>query len=215
MTKYFSQPSYYKIDGKPVYMIYDLPTFVNGIGGPSKAKEALDWFRSEVAKAGYKGLELQVVLHGDSSHIVTDASDEHALTQRELVKFLCIDSVTHYQFVSFLNVDREYDDVIKDAKGAWEEASKSYSAKYYPQVSIGWDNSPRTVERVDEMVKNHTPEKFEKALLSARDFIDAHPGQAPLITINSWNEWTEGSYLQPDDRYGYGYLDAVKHAFKN
>ena len=215
ITKYFSHPSYYKIDGKPVYMIYELPTFVNGIGGPNKAKEALDWFRSEVVKAGYKGLELQIVLHGDSSHIVTEAGDERALTQRELVNFLGIDSVTHYQFVSFLNVDREYDDVLKDAKDAWEAASKSYSARYYPQVSIGWDNSPRTVERVAEMVKNNTPEKFEKALLSAKDFIDAHPEQAPLITINSWNEWTEGSYLQPDDRYGYGYLDAVKQAFKN
>ena len=31
----------------------------------------------------------------------------------------------------------------------------------------------------------------------------------PLITINSWNEWTETSYLQPDNIYGYGYLEAV------
>ena len=41
-----------------------------------------------------------------------------------------------------------------------------------------------------------------------------HPGQPPLITINSWNEWTESSYLEPDDLYGYGYLEAVKRVFK-
>ena len=35
----------------------------------------------------------------------------------------------------------------------------------------------------------------------------------PLITINSWNEWTETSYLQPDNLYGYGYLEAVKRVF--
>ena len=35
----------------------------------------------------------------------------------------------------------------------------------------------------------------------------------PLITINSWNEWTEMSYLEPDDVYGYGYLEAVRDVF--
>ena len=43
--------------------------------------------------------------------------------------------------------------------------------------------------------------------------MDLHPGQAPLITINSWNEWTETSYLEPCDLYGYGYLDAIKNVF--
>ena len=37
--------------------------------------------------------------------------------------------------------------------------------------------------------------------------------KAPFITVNSWNEWTETSYLQPDDLYGYGYLEAVKKVF--
>ena len=48
----------------------------------------------------------------------------------------------------------------------------------------------------------------------AKDYADRHPGQPPLITINSWNEWTESSYLEPDDLYGYGYLEAVKRVFK-
>ena len=47
----------------------------------------------------------------------------------------------------------------------------------------------------------------------ARDYVDKHPKQVPLITINSWNEWTETSYLQPDNIYGYGYLEAVRKVF--
>ena len=37
--------------------------------------------------------------------------------------------------------------------------------------------------------------------------------QIPLITINSWNEWTETSYLEPDTVYGYGYMEAIKRVF--
>ena len=47
----------------------------------------------------------------------------------------------------------------------------------------------------------------------AKRYLAQHPGQVPLVTINSWNEWTETSYLQPDDLYGYGYLEAIKAVF--
>ena len=78
-------------------------------------------------------------------------------------------------------------------------------------LSIGWDNSPRIVHSAK--VRNNTPAAFAKALRQARNYVDTHPEQAPLITINSWNEWTETSYLQPDNVYGYGYLEAVKEVF--
>lgn len=60
-------------------------------------------------------------------------------------------------------------------------------------------------------MKNNPPAEFRKALELARSYADNHPQQSPLITINSWNEWTGTSYLQPDDRFGY--LEAVKSVF--
>lgn len=60
-------------------------------------------------------------------------------------------------------------------------------------------------------MKNNTPENVEKALCLARDFADKTG--VNLITINSWNEWTETSYLLPDNVNGTGYLDAVKKVF--
>ena len=59
--------------------------------------------------------------------------------------------------------------------------------------------------------RGDTPENVEKALVAARDFADAHG--VDLITINSWNEWTEMSYLLPDKVYGTGYLDQIKKIF--
>ena len=60
-------------------------------------------------------------------------------------------------------------------------------------------------------MKDNPPEEFKKALIKAKELADKNG--VNLITINSWNEWPETSYLQPDDLYGYGYLEAVKQVF--
>lgn len=49
----------------------------------------------------------------------------------------------------------------------------------------------------------------------AKEYLDSHQELPPLVTINSWNEWTETSYLQPDNVYGYGYLEAIKKVFRD
>ena len=54
--------------------------------------------------------------------------------------------------------------------------------------------------------------KFEQVLRRAKAWSDANPqpGMPKLITVNSWNEWTEGSCLEPDTINGFGYLEAVR-----
>ena len=49
----------------------------------------------------------------------------------------------------------------------------------------------------------------------AKEYIDKYDVNPPLVTVNSWNEWTETSYLEPDDVNGYGYLEAIQRVFKN
>ncbi len=201
IDKYFSHPSYYKIDGKPCFMIYDLNNLIQGLGGIKETKEALEWFRKETIKAGFKGLDLQLAYWGKG-------------IGKEIVEELAFDGITHYQFVHFTNVDRDYLDILKDVAKKWEEIDQDFRIPYYPHVSVGWDNNPRFEMFRPGIVKNNTPENFEKALLQAKAYVDSHPGQTPLITINSWNEWTETSYLMPCTMYGYGYLEAIKNIFK-
>jgi hypothetical protein len=102
---------------------------------------------------------------------------------------------------------------MADVLKTWDKIGNTYKVPYFPHISVGWDNNPRFGEFRPGIMKDNTPENIERALEKAREYADRHPGQPPLVTINSWNEWTETSYLQPDDLYGYGYLEAVRRVF--
>lgn len=205
IEKYFRHPSYYKFDGRPVFMLYDVAKFIEGLGGVPPAKDALQWFRTQVKQAGFPGLELQLAMRRE------DAADPGA--QARLVAELGFDSLTHYQYVHFADVDRDYPEVLRDVAREWEAISARYPVPYYPQVSVGWDASPRAREFRGRIIRNNTPANFEAALRQAQDFVNARPDRPALITVNSWNEWTETSYLQPDEKFGYGYLEAVRRVF--
>lgn len=212
IEKYFSHPSYYMVDGKPSFMIYDLNTLIQGLGGVEETLDAFVWFRNEVKKAGFKGLDLQLTLRKSGSN-VTGIGGDNLGSQPEVIKKLGFDGVTHYQFVHFIDIDRDYNEIMTDVEKEWNSLDDEYKIPYYAHVSVGWDNNPRFEMFRDGVVKNNTPENFEKALQKAKAYVDARPGQAPLITVNSWNEWTETSYLQPCTMFGYGYLEAVKKVF--
>ncbi len=209
---YFHHPSYYCIDGKPVFMIYDLQTFIDGAGGASAAADALKQFRENAISSGLPGLHLQTTLRSSSLNL--SGIDTHIpFSQQEIIAQLQFDSVTHYQFVHFTDIDRDYREIMEDVVMEWERIDRDFSIPYVPHVSVGWDNNPRFTEFRPGIVTGNTPDQFEKALRNAAAFLEQRPGHPQLITINSWNEWTETSYLQPDNLYGYGYLEAVKQVF--
>lgn len=211
IEKYFKLPQYYKIDGKPVFMIYDMPQLIAGLGGVDQAADALQWFKNETKKAGFPGLDLQLTMWSINTNYSGFDGSKTTNPENAFVKKLGFTSATHYQFVHFENVNDDYMNIMERVKKEWARIDTTFDFTYYPHISVGWDNSPRTGHSA--VVKNNTPENFEKALRMAKTFADAHPRQVPLITINSWNEWTETSYLQPDNVYGYGYLNAVKRVF--
>ena len=87
---------------------------------------------------------------------------------------------------------------------------------YFAHASVGWDTNPRyPANSIEPTVMDSTPAKFVAALRRAKDWTDrnAVAGMPKLITINSWNEWTEGSYLEPDEFWRFGYLEAIKKVF--
>lgn len=212
IERYFSQPSYYTIDGKPVFSVYDVGNLVRGLGGIEDTRRALYWFRERVVKTGFPGLHLQMIFWSNNLLNLSGVDGNRTISPWKAIETLGFDSITHYQFVHFTNIDRDYRDILQDVKKEWKMIEQKSPVPYFPHISVGWDNNPRFREFRPGIVKNNTPTAVEEAVRMARAYVDAHPKQAPLITLNSWNEWTESSYLQPDDLYGYGYLEAVRRA---
>ena len=213
VERYFSQSNYYKIDGCPVFMIYDVNNLISGLCGIEKTKDALKWFRERTKQAGFPDLHLQLTIWGENSVNLSGFDSNMQGSTKDLLSLLNVDSVSHYQFAHFANIDRDYNEILYDVKKEWDRIDKEYSVPYFPHISCGWDNNPRFRKFRSGIVKNNTPENIEKGMQMAKEYLDAHPNRIPLVTVNSWNEWTETSYLEPDDLYGYGYLDAIKKVF--
>ncbi len=213
IDRYFRQPNYYRLDGKPVFMIYDLPNLVKGLGGVEGCRRGLDYFRDETVKAGFPGLHLQATAWRMNGSNLSGVDGSEGGLSRKDFDALGFDSITHYQFVHFTGMDRGYPEILGDVAQEWANIDANYGIPYFPHVSIGWDNNPRFKKFIPCQCRDNGPENFEKGMLMARDYLDRHPGQHRLVTINSWNEWTETSYLEPDSLHGYGYLDTVKKIF--
>ncbi|MBQ7597206.1 MAG: glycoside hydrolase family 99-like domain-containing protein [Clostridia bacterium] len=209
---YFKRPNYYKIDGCPVFMIYDVVNLVKGLGDIEKTRAALDDFRRLVKQAGFPDLHLQMTVWSEGAINVSGVDANRTGSAKDIVAMLGFDSVTHYQFVHFTDCNRDYAALLPDVEREWERLRTEYPVPYYPHVSVGWDNNPRYNFLTQPVIKNNTPAQFKKGLEMAKAYADKY-NTVPLITINSWNEWTEMSYLEPDDVYGYGYLEAIRDVF--
>jgi hypothetical protein len=83
------------------------------------------------------------------------------------------------------------------------------SDDHFPCVVPNWDNTPR-VGRWGWALHESSPELFADHLRHALNLLADRPLEKRLVFLKSWNEWAEGNYLEPDERYGRGYLEVVR-----
>lgn len=81
----------------------------------------------------------------------------------------------------------------------------------FPTLVPNWDHTPRS-GRGGYLYENCEPELFEKHCRMVIEEVKEKPEEDRIIFLKSWNEWGEGNYMEPDLRYGYGYIDALKRA---
>ena len=219
IENYLMHPNYYRVNGLPYFSIYAVDRFITQMGGVEATTEVLADFRERAKKAGLPGVHLNAVWF--------DNLDGHPFCvclPREWHETVGFSSYTSYNFAGAtpiwateeLTVD--YATCAAEYKELAQKALDILPAPYFPVVTAGWDSSPRTIPsetyRIGPYpympVMEMDPEQFSKALRDMKELLRTRPEAEQIIFINAWNEWTEGSYLEPDTKFGYDYLNAIK-----
>ena len=200
VSQYLKSHKYFKINGKPVILVYRPSLF------PSIEKTVERW-RSWCRENGIGEIYLiytQSFENVDPKIYGFDAAAEFPPNNSappELTKE-----------IEGLNGD--FGGHVFDWS-VFVERSLNYkdpAYKLFRGVCPGWDNTPRRKNKSTIFV-NSSPELFYEWVSNAIRY--THENYAPeerLIFVNAWNEWGEGAHLEPDQKYGYAYLNSIRNA---
>jgi lipopolysaccharide biosynthesis protein len=197
LAEAFSDRRYVRVDGRPLFLIFrpgDLPS-------PERTVELL---RNECVRLGVA----EPFLLGINSY--------HDIDYRTLGfdGTVCFEPrLGVLRELEPIHVEAQFPDLgIYDYIAVRERMMAVERAwPVYRSIVVSWDNTPRRKAR-GIVFPNSSPERFreglEELILEASD----RPHDDRLIFIDAWNEWAEGNHLEPDVRYGLGYLEALREA---
>ncbi|MET4083630.1 lipopolysaccharide biosynthesis protein [Pedobacter sp. UYP30] len=216
LLKAFKDPRYIRIDDKPLFVI----------NAPEQIPDIIEFtnlFRRLSLENGLKGIYIianvgtedwnprehgcdavNLILHGNlyrglhEHKNILFAKYKNQVIKRawlsKLHKLVTKKPIQTYNYGNIVNL------LIPKKKQKYD---------FYPCVIPNWDNSPRSGSNA-MIFTNSTPSAFEKHLLSAIEIIKDRPKEKRIIFIKSWNEWAEGNYIEPDQKFGDAYLEVIK-----
>lgn len=206
MISMMKDPRYIRHHGKPVLLVYRIRVIPNWL-------ETAQMWREECRRAGIGEIHLCAVrfglepLEGPPAQFGVDSYvlfPPHE-TRRDDVRSEQIDLARHFNGELF-----SYDAVVDGDVTRFEEG---YPWPVHRGAMMGWDNTARRLTD-SRIFTGSTPARFrywlDRIVEQENRF---NKDEESLVFINAWNEWAEGTYLEPDQRFGTGYLSAVKSAF--
>jgi len=218
LLPFFKDSRYIKVDNKPMFHILrvddipELEIFINvfnslaqksgfdGVYFVSTLTSSYDFVLANKTISGQVGLDTFWRMRYNQN---TYFSDNSYLQRIELkIK----------KFIGYTNKigERKRPLIFDYKKGVSKLNIKFPHKKYIACVFPNWDNSARSGKK-SLIFKNSNPKFWQEYLQKVTDELLKNPDNPPFIFIKSWNEWAEGNYLEPDVKFGLGWLQAVKN----
>lgn len=211
MMPFFKQEEYVKHDGCPILVIYR----TNNI---PKCDEMIQYWDKRCKEEGFNGIFL--VEEFNSFQKSTSCREAKAMLEFEPMNSLSNNTSFVEKSVNYIKkfVKKSlYRDTLEvyDYDKIWKKIIKQKhnleALDLYLGAFVDWDNTPRKGKK-GLVIKGATPEKFEKYLqMQVRR---ANENNIKYIFINAWNEWGEGTYLEPDEKNKFEYLKAIKRCIQ-
>jgi hypothetical protein len=199
--KYFKLTNYLMVDGRPVFIIWQPMAVVNANGGPDGFKIVLQEMNSILHSKGFKDIYL-ISMYNETENI--RKAGFNAFTG---YAYYGADPDSKYEFKSGYSLP--YEDFLKHQETSWKSITKTKVLPYMITTGANWDDRPRAREK-GRVISGKTPDKFESALKSSLKYIDT---KLNLAIIEAWNEWGEGSFIEPDKEWRFGFLDAIRKTY--
>lgn len=224
----FLDHRYIKIDGKPVFFIYDAYNFKD-------VSHFINLWRQLAAKHRLAGIYF-VAICNSTTTITHNADGTISRTLPNLqssqkvyndLLSLGFDGINSFgksraEMLSTGKYRRLVQKALRTVFGFLPAVRFSYPKvmphffapedkwdNVFPSVMPQWDRSPRA-GNYDGVYVNATPDNFRKHLEDALSLIANKSDEHRILMLRSWNEWGEGNYVEPDRLYGHGYLNALK-----
>lgn len=204
----FLDNRYIKVDEKPLFTIYDPLNIPN-------VKEFIECWQFLARKNGLKGIHFVGLKYGKTTkeEILNKGFD--AINERNMSA--AMKSLDHNKYWTILKFKlRKYGFIHKyDYSKVMDKmvTEDLVSSTTYPTIVSGFDRTARSGKDAT-VLYNCSPSTFKKHVQQIIEKVLNKDYEHRIVYLMSWNEWGEGNYMEPDIKYGHGFLDALKEIIK-
>lgn len=202
---FFNDARYIKIDNRPVFIIY------KPLEHPF-LQSFTDLWQSLALKNGFDGVHFIGVSYSPEmpAGLQAIALQQKYFLQKPIrfidgmFKRIIGTTLSEYLRQTKYGCNRhDFSNVIQRV------ANEDFPTHCYPTILTGWDNTPRSGRR-GVVLENYDPDSFE---LMCKTVVEKlRVVKAEFCMVKSWNEWAEGNYLEPDEKYGRKFLEVFSNA---
>jgi len=200
LLPHLRDPRYIRIDGRPLIIVYRVGML------PRPRATAATW-RSVCRREGIGELYLCVAKTYDTADPATYGFDAMVEFPPHDVRVPAVNARVEITNPEFRGSVYDYRQYVHDVL---ERPEPRYVL--HPTVMPGWDNTARRPNLANIFI-HATPELYETWLRETiARAVERRRPEERLVFVNAWNEWAEGAYLEPDQRFGQQYLEATRRA---